>query len=131
MRFIMKISWEVEAGNALARKGILASTVQSILADLKPEAAYFMAEDGKRGGILVVDITDASQIPALAEPWFLAFRAKVELHPAMTAEDLGAANLDSFGKGAGHVFNLGHGITPAVDPEHVAILIDTVHGYAL
>ena len=65
MRFIMKISWDVEAGNALARKGTLASTVQSILADVKPEAAYFMAEDGKRGGILVVDITDASQIPAL------------------------------------------------------------------
>jgi len=91
MRFIMKISWDVEAGNALARKGTLASTVQSILADVKPEAAYFMAEDGKRGGILVVDITDASQIPALAEPWFLAANAKVEFLPAMRPEDLAKA----------------------------------------
>jgi len=39
-----------------------------------------------------------------------------------------AANiLASFGKGSGHVFNLGHGITPDVPPEHVAVLIDAIH----
>ena len=91
MRFVMKVSWDVEAGNELARQGKLASTVQSILADTKPEAAYFTAEDGKRGGILIVDITDASQIPALAEPWFLAANAKVELFPVMRPEDLAKA----------------------------------------
>ena len=37
--------------------------------------------------------------------------------------------LDSFGAGAGHVFNLGHGITPDVDPERVALLVDTVRSY--
>lgn len=37
--------------------------------------------------------------------------------------------LDSYGPGPGHVFNLGHGITPEVDPERVAVLIDTVRGY--
>lgn len=35
--------------------------------------------------------------------------------------------LASYGNGSGHVFNLGHGITPEVPPEHVAILIDAVH----
>lgn len=35
--------------------------------------------------------------------------------------------LDSFGHGSGHIFNLGHGITPDVPPEHVAVLIDAVH----
>lgn len=35
--------------------------------------------------------------------------------------------LESFGHGAGHVFNLGHGITPDVPPEHVKVLVDTVH----
>jgi hypothetical protein len=91
MRCIMKVSWEVEAGNALARKGTLASTVQSILADIQPEAAYFMAENGKRGGILIVDITDASQIPALAEPWFLTANAEVDFFPVMRPEDLAKA----------------------------------------
>jgi uroporphyrinogen decarboxylase len=37
--------------------------------------------------------------------------------------------LKSYGEGAGHVFNLGHGITPDVDPERVAVMIDTVHSY--
>jgi uroporphyrinogen decarboxylase len=39
------------------------------------------------------------------------------------------AVLDSYGNHPGHVFNLGHGITPEVDPEHVKVLVDEVHGY--
>lgn len=35
--------------------------------------------------------------------------------------------LQEYGKGSGHVFNLGHGITPDVPPEHVAVLVDAVH----
>jgi hypothetical protein len=35
-----------------------------------------------------VNIDDASQIPALAEPWFLALNAVVTLNPAMVPEDL-------------------------------------------
>ncbi|HEX3847356.1 MAG TPA: uroporphyrinogen decarboxylase [Steroidobacteraceae bacterium] len=38
--------------------------------------------------------------------------------------------LESFGPGPGHVFNLGHGITPDVDPEQVAVLIETVRAHA-
>jgi uroporphyrinogen decarboxylase len=37
--------------------------------------------------------------------------------------------LDSYGPGSGHVFNLGHGITPEVDPERVALLVETVQSY--
>jgi uroporphyrinogen decarboxylase len=39
--------------------------------------------------------------------------------------------LASFGAGSGHVFNLGHGITPDVDPERVGLLVDTVRDYAV
>jgi hypothetical protein len=91
MRFILKVAWDVETGNKLARKGTLGSTVQSILEDLKPEAAYFTAEDGKRGGIVIVNLDDASQIPAVAEPWFLACNASIEIIPCMIPEDLAKA----------------------------------------
>jgi hypothetical protein len=90
-RFLMRISWDVEAGNAIIRSGKLGPVVQSILADQKPEAAYFTAEGGHRGGIVVVNISDVSQIPALAEPWFLTANAKVEFIPAMIPDDLAKA----------------------------------------
>ncbi|MGH8119938.1 MAG: uroporphyrinogen decarboxylase [Gammaproteobacteria bacterium] len=35
--------------------------------------------------------------------------------------------IESFGAGSGHVFNLGHGITPEVNPENVGILVNAVH----
>ena len=35
--------------------------------------------------------------------------------------------LASFGNGNGHVFNLGHGITPEVNPDHVSAFVDAVH----
>jgi uroporphyrinogen decarboxylase len=38
-----------------------------------------------------------------------------------------ATILESFGHGEGHVFNLGHGIHPMVNPDHVAVFIDAVH----
>jgi uroporphyrinogen decarboxylase len=49
--------------------------------------------------------------------------------PAQTLRAETLRVLESFGAGPGHVFNLGHGITPDVDPERVAVLVDTVRGY--
>jgi hypothetical protein len=66
-----------------------------ILADLKPEAAYFADDNGKRTGFIFFDLKDTSQIPAIAEPWFLAFDAHIELHPAMNLDDLKKATPES------------------------------------
>src|SRR5210317_643252 len=43
--------------------------------------------------------------------------------PARIREEV-AAILASYGEGSGHVFNLGHGITPVVNPEHVTAFVD-------
>ncbi len=91
MRMLMKVTMPVERGNKLAKDGKLGETLEGILADLRPEAAYFIEMDGHRTGIIVVDIADPSQIPMIAEPFFLALEAHVELHPAMTPEDLAKA----------------------------------------
>ncbi|MEK7755502.1 MAG: hypothetical protein AAB654_26490 [Acidobacteriota bacterium] len=89
MRFMVKASMCVEAGNLSAESGF--DKIPKILAEQKPEAVYFVAEHGKRTAVLFLDIQDASQIPAIAEPWFLAFNAAVEFHPAMKLEDLAKA----------------------------------------
>ncbi len=88
MRCLLKVAIPVEAGNAAISDGSLPTTIESILADIKPEAAYFAGDNGKRTGFIFFALKDASQIPAVAEPWFLAFDAHVELHPAMNLEDL-------------------------------------------
>lgn len=97
MRFMMKVTIPAEAGNSAASSGTLGKTIQSILEGLKPEAVYFTDVDGKRGGYIFFDMDRASQIPAVAEPWFLAFNASVEIHPVMLPEDLGkaSASIDS------------------------------------
>lgn len=94
MRFLMKVSFPVEAGNKAAKKGSLGKTIESILAEQKPEAAYFLAVNGQRTGLIFLDMQDVSQIPSLAEPWFLSFNASVEIHPVMTPDDLKKATKD-------------------------------------
>jgi|SRR5579864_409086 len=100
MRMLLRVSIPVEAGNAAAKAGTLGSTVEKILADLKPEAAYWFADDsGNRAGSIVFDMKDTSEIPAVAEPWFLAFNAKVSFRPIMNSQDLAKAG-PSIGKAA-------------------------------
>lgn len=86
MRFLFKISWPVEAGNAAVKEGLKA--IPQILEEQKPEAVYFIVEGGKRTTIMVINVDDASQLPAIAEPWFLAVNASIEITPAMVPEDL-------------------------------------------
>jgi hypothetical protein len=88
MRCLMKVSIPVETGNVTIADGTLPKTIETILNELKPEAAFFAEDNGKRTGFIFLDLKDTSQIPALAEPWFLAFNAHVELHPAMNLDDL-------------------------------------------
>jgi hypothetical protein len=95
MRVLLKASIPVEAGNAAIANGSLPHTIQSIMADLKPEAAYFTVnERGQRTAYVVVDLADPSKIPGAGEPFFLAFNASVEIYPVMTAEDLMKAGPD-------------------------------------
>ncbi len=88
MRCLMKVSIPVEMGNVAISNGTLPQTIESILADLKPESAYFIEDNGARTGVIVFDLKEPAQIPAVSEPWFLAFNARVEIRPAMNIEDL-------------------------------------------
>jgi hypothetical protein len=91
MRFMLKFRFSPDQGNALAKEGRLGQTAQSIVEELNAEAAYFTDMDGTRGGYLVINMDDASQIPAVAEPLFLGLGATIELHAVMTPEDLAKA----------------------------------------
>jgi len=85
---ILRVSIPTDKGNAGIANGSLQSTIQKCLAELKAEAAYFTEDDGVRTGYIFFDMTDSSQLPAVAEPWFQAFNARVTVRPAMNLEDL-------------------------------------------
>ena len=92
MRMLLRVSIPAETGNAAVKAGTLGTTIEKILADLKPEASYFMADDnGNRSASIVFDMKDTSQIPAIAEPWFLSFNATLSFRPVMNPQDLAAA----------------------------------------
>ena len=92
MRMLMQIAIPVEAGNAAARTGAFGEPFKKIVDAMKPEAAYFTATaTGERGGFIVFDMKDTSQIPAVAEPFFLAYKARVKFFPVMNAQDLANA----------------------------------------
>ena len=77
-----------DKANAVIKDGRLPETIQSIMEELQPEAAYFTDVDGARGGILIVNMDDASQLPAVAEPLFFGLDATIKVHLVMTPEDL-------------------------------------------
>lgn len=91
MRFLLTITMPNEQANAAIKNGSLPKTIQSILAEQKPEAAYFTEMNGLRTAVIVLNMDDVSQMPAVAEPWFLALNARVEFHPAMAPGDLAKA----------------------------------------
>ena len=107
MRMMMSVQIPVETGNAAAVRGTLVSTIQQILADIRPEAAYFSEHDGERYVLVIFDMRDSSQLPGIAEPWFHALNARVTVRPAMSLQDLsdGLHGMQSaakaYGKAAG------------------------------
>jgi hypothetical protein len=98
MRFLVKITTPLEPFNSLVRSGGAEKLMQEILGDIKPEAVYFTAEGGHRTAYLVVNLESTSQMPQIAEPWFLKFNAKVEFNPTMLPEDLGKSGVAALGK---------------------------------
>lgn len=94
----MKFECPVEPFNSLVRDGSAGQILGRILEDLKPEAVYFTAENGKRGGIMVINLNSPSEIPRYAEPFFLNLNATVVFLPCMSADDLKNAGLEDLGQ---------------------------------
>ena len=90
MRMLLKVQMDVEAGNRAIRDGSWGQVMERMMPLLQPEAAYFTAQDGKRTGLIFFDLKDPTQIPAIAEPFFMAVNASIELTPVMTPDEVQA-----------------------------------------
>jgi hypothetical protein len=54
--------------------------------------------DGSRGAVLIVEVSDPSRVPALAEPFFPSFNAECRFRICMTPAELGKSGLDDLVK---------------------------------
>ncbi|MFF6874757.1 MULTISPECIES: hypothetical protein [Streptomyces] len=88
MRVLLKASMDTEKANEAIRNGTLGKLIQESLEQIKPEAAYFTSEHGKRTAFLFFDMQDSSQMPVLSEPFFLQLNAEVTYTPVMNVDDV-------------------------------------------
>jgi hypothetical protein len=88
MRLMLKYTIPVEKGNEAVRDGSMGPAIDALIEQVKPEAAYFMVEQGKRAGIIVFDESDQSRLPKINEPLFAELNAAIEIYPVLTLEDL-------------------------------------------
>ena len=88
MRMMLKVSMPTAASNAAFKDGSLGKALMGAVERLKPEAAYFFPEDGKRTALYVFDLQNEAQIPVVVEPLFHAVNANITLIPVMNADDV-------------------------------------------
>lgn len=91
MKYIMKVGMSIEKGNKALSDPQFGHKMNDLLAEIKAEAAYFTTVCGNRGAYIVLNINDASEIPAIAEPFFLWLGAEISFFPVMKPEDLAKA----------------------------------------
>ncbi|MCT7351247.1 hypothetical protein N4P33_03560 [Streptomyces sp. 15-116A] len=88
MRVMLKASMDTEKANEAIRNGTLPKLIQESVEQIKPEAAYFTSEHGKRTAYLVFDMQDSSQMPVISEPFFMQLGAEITYTPVMNMEDV-------------------------------------------
>ena len=98
MKMLLTVEFPPEPFNSLVRSGKVGEIIGRILESIKPETAYFTEQDGKRGGIFVVNVQNSSDVPAFAEPFFLNFQADCKFRILMSPKDLQKAGLEKLGK---------------------------------
>jgi hypothetical protein len=87
---MMKISIPIEASNKAVKEGRVGPILETALAAMRPEAVYFYPGEGHRNMLLVIDVADTSDIPALGEPFFQGLDARISFTPVMNLQDFKA-----------------------------------------
>ena len=88
MRTMLRWTVPAEKGNQMIEDGSMQTVIETLMERTKPEAAYFMAHNGKRSGTIFFDMKEPADIPRLAEILFMGANADVEFIPVMNADDL-------------------------------------------
>ena len=88
MRIFMSVQVPNASGNEAIKSGALPRVIGKFIETFRPEAAYFITFNGDRCAHFYFDLKDVTQMPAVAEPFFIELGAKVTYCPAMNADDM-------------------------------------------
>lgn len=88
MRIMLRIHVGTKSGSDAIASGTLPKTIETLIAELHPEASYFFPERGRRSAMFVFDMADPSQLPAISEPLFANLEAELDFTPVMNLDDL-------------------------------------------
>ncbi|PWI41038.1 hypothetical protein [Streptomyces sp. ICBB 8177] len=97
MRTLMTVQIDSAAGSRAVESGAMQQTLEHLVQQIEPEAAFFSPVDGLRTAFFLFDLKDPSDLPRLVEPAFRDFNARVHLTPAMNLDDL-RAGMQKLGK---------------------------------
>jgi hypothetical protein len=87
MRFITRVTLPLEAGNSLCRDKEMNRKFETLLSDVRPETVYFGIEGGQRTIFAIVNVEGSHELPRIAEPFWLGFKANVDFIPVMNQEE--------------------------------------------
>jgi len=88
MRFLIRAKIPTDVGNKLVQDPNFMKNLEDYMNKVKPEAAYFMPNDGHRTMAFIANIENNSQVPGLVEPLFQWTGANVDVIPVMNFDDL-------------------------------------------
>ena len=88
MRVLVRAMIPTSPGNKMIKDPNFLKNLQDYIQKFNCEASYFLAVNGNRTFVFVLDLPSPDMIPAIAEPLFLDFEANVEIYPAMNLDDL-------------------------------------------
>ena len=88
MLMLFTVVADTEAATRAIENGTAQQSIKEALERLKPEAAYFYLQNGKRTSLFVLDVADPSEIVSLSEPLFSLVKAEISLTPVMNVDDL-------------------------------------------
>jgi hypothetical protein len=90
MRTMVKFTIPTQEANPLVKDGSIGQTMETLIGNLQPEAAYFGPIDGKRGGFIVINMEEGSDVVTKLEHLWLELGATIELFPVATPDELRA-----------------------------------------
>ncbi len=101
MHMMIRVTIDVVSGNEAIRSGKLGKVMGDFAAKFKPEAMYFTTDNGVRTAYIVFDMKDVTDMPAIAEPFFMDLNADIDYLPVMNKDEL-TAGLGKYMQGAAH-----------------------------